>query len=401
MSEEISSPAVIDLEAMFQPVSDDSPSGESLRYSGLYDEIGEARRSDDVLSQGEWTTELKVADYRKVVDLAVKALTSSSKDLQVAAWLSEALIKTHGFAGLRDSFRLMAGLQDRFWDTLHPVIEDGDQEGRANAVSWLDVQGSSAVRTCPFTGGPGYSYNNWLDAKTFDIPANIDSLDPESQEKYQALRAQADAEGRVTGEMWKAAVAKTTRAQIEAVNATIDECWEAFTELNRIIEERYDRNQMPGVAALKKALDEVHDQVKKLLERKRAEEPDAESTDDSWSDDGSWSETDSSGSSEGSSGGSGSGPVKSRADALKRLSEIAAFFQRTEPHSPVAYIVQRAVKWGNMPLESWLQEVIKDAATLEQLNEMLGIGHSSGYSESYSTSSEEETTSESSSSDEW
>ena len=397
MNEELSVPQVIDLDALLQPVSEESPSGESLRYSGLYDEIVEARRSDDNLSQGEWQTELKVADYRKVVELAVPALTSKAKDLQVAAWLSESLIKNYGFAGLRDSLKLVSGLQDHFWDTLHPVIDEGDMEGRANAISWLDVQGANAIKTCPITGGPGYSYNDWLTARSLETPANFYSLDPEKQQEFNNLKAQAETDGRVTPDLWKIAVGKTKRAHAESINYTIEECWEAFAELNRVIEEKYDRNQMPGLGALKRALDEVHGQVKKILERKRLEEPDETDASEEWT------STEDDGAEVPETGGSSSmtGAVKSRADALKRLSEIAVFFQRTEPHSPVAYLVNRAVKWGNMPLDSWLQEVIKDTATLEQVNEMLGIGGSSGGGDYYSAPAEETSDQGSSSSDEW
>ena len=93
MSEILQQPPVIDLETLLKPLEGENPSGESLRYSGLYDEISEARRADDVLNKGEWQSEVKVADFRKVIDLAVPALASRSKDLQVAAWLSEALVK--------------------------------------------------------------------------------------------------------------------------------------------------------------------------------------------------------------------------------------------------------------------------------------------------------------------
>jgi type VI secretion system protein ImpA len=67
------------------------------------------------------------------------------------------------------------------------------------------------------------------------------------------------------------------------------------------------------------------------------------------------------------------GAIRGRQEALRRLSEIAEFFQKTEPHSPVSYLVERAVKWGNMPLEQWLQEVIKDSTTLGQVQETLGV----------------------------
>jgi type VI secretion system protein ImpA len=67
------------------------------------------------------------------------------------------------------------------------------------------------------------------------------------------------------------------------------------------------------------------------------------------------------------------GAIQNRRDALKRLNEIADFFKKSEPHSPVSYLVQRAVKWGEMPLETWLQEVIKDQSVLFQLKETLGV----------------------------
>jgi type VI secretion system protein ImpA len=39
----------------------------------------------------------------------------------------------------------------------------------------------------------------------------------------------------------------------------------------------------------------------------------------------------------------------------------------------VAYLVQRAVRWGEMPLENWLDEVIADANVLNALRETLGL----------------------------
>jgi type VI secretion system protein ImpA len=62
-----------------------------------------------------------------------------------------------------------------------------------------------------------------------------------------------------------------------------------------------------------------------------------------------------------------------RSDALRRLAAVAEYFHRTEPHSPVAYLVQRAVRWGEMPLEQWLQDVIHDESVLNQLRDTLGL----------------------------
>ena len=390
MSDVTPTPPVIDLDALLAPISEENPGGDSLRYSGIYDEIADARRADIDVAQGEWQTELKTADYRKVVDVAVNALTTLSKDLQIAAWLSEALIKMHGFAGLRDSVKLMTGLHENFWDGAFPVVEDNDQEGRANAVSWLESNAAQSVRDVAITAGAGLSFNDWQDAKRFDMPANFDSLDEAAKERWNDLRAQAERENRTTGDKWKAAVAGTRRAFCEQMQFTFDEAREAIEELNSVIEAKYERNQMPGLSGLKKSLDEVGGQVKKILEKKRVEEPDPVDAAES---NGGWSDEEDGGS---GSTGIGSGPIKGRPEALRRLEEVAAFFQKTEPHSPVSYLVQRAVKWGNMPLESWLQEVIKDDNVLGQLRETLGLGGGassggwdSGYEEPAADAAEE------------
>ena len=68
-----------------------------------------------------------------------------------------------------------------------------------------------------------------------------------------------------------------------------------------------------------------------------------------------------------------SGPVGSRTDAMRKLQEVADFLRRTEPHSPVSYLVQRAVKWGAMPLEDVIKELVKDTGAREAIFETLGL----------------------------
>lgn len=369
-------PAVIDLEALMQPISEEKPSGEPLQYSGLYDEIREARRADENLSQGQWQIELKIANYRQVINLAVPALERETKDMQIAAWLSESLVKENGFAGLRDSMKLLVGFHENFWETIHPELDEGDMEGRANAVEWMDTQAAFAVKQAPITGGEGCSFFGFEDSKRFDFPENIDTLDSTDQEKFRALQEQAEKENRVTADRWRKARAATRRAFCESLSFVLDECFVEFKELNRVIEERYDRNQTPGTSNLKKALEEIQVQVKKLLEEKRAEEPDAVEEDAPDAE-----------AAEGETGvatvaGQGvmttAGAIQNRQDAIKRLSALAEFFRKTEPHSPISYLVTRAVKWGEMPLESWLQDVIKDDSVLSQLRETLGFNTNVG-----------------------
>jgi type VI secretion system protein ImpA len=71
------------------------------------------------------------------------------------------------------------------------------------------------------------------------------------------------------------------------------------------------------------------------------------------------------------------GAPQNRAQALLQLRLIADFFRRTEPHSPVAYLADKAASWGDMPLHVWLRAVIKDPAAIAGVEELLGA-HASG-----------------------
>jgi type VI secretion system protein ImpA len=130
--------------------------------------------------------------------------------------------------------------------------------------------------------------------------------------------------------------------------------------------ERFGRNA-PSLVKLKEATEEVRTLIESIVKRKRELEPDATRPGSPVPEgervpgrDGSVESVD-------------GGMLRDRAAALRQLAEVAAFFRRTEPHSPVAYLVQRAVHWGHMPLEDWLKEVIDDVTVLARVRETLGL----------------------------
>lgn len=380
--EELQKLPIIDLEEYLRPISEENPSGESLRYSGIYDEIKEARREDEDLALGnlgQWKYDMKAADYRKVIELASNALITQTKDLQIAVWFSEALTKVNGFVGLRDSLKLVSGLQEIFWETLFPEIDEGDMEGRANAIASLDKQTASAIRGKPITEGEGLTWLNWEESTRFDIPDSMDAVEYNDRQRFEELKKQAEAENRVTGERWRKARALTRRAFCEETYFVLNECWTEYENLNRVIEEKFDRNQAPGLGELRKSLDDLKTQVKRLLDEKRLEEPDPE--DEKAEGEQAEGEVSEDGTVMVAVAGK-KGPIQSRQDALKRLSEVAEYFRKNEPHSPVSYLINRAVKWGSMPLESWLQDVIKDESIISQLRQTLGFNTGSDDGES-------------------
>src|SRR5258707_170038 len=98
-------------EDLLDPFPAGQPAGTDLRWTLEWDRIKEARRADDDLESGKWAKrEHKSADWRAVRDLATSMLRERSKDLQLAMWLTEANLKLHGFAGLRDGLPITPAL---------------------------------------------------------------------------------------------------------------------------------------------------------------------------------------------------------------------------------------------------------------------------------------------------
>lgn len=365
----MSSPAVLDLDALLAPVAGENPSGENLQYLGFHDEIREARRADDDVPQGDWVRELKVADWDKVVQVATDSLSGKTKDLQIVAWLCEAEVSLNGFAGLRDSLKLARGHVETFWETLYPEIDEGnDLEARANAIAFMDRQAALGIKKVDLTKRPGtnYSFFQWEEAKQFDFPADTSKLSSEALQQLEQKRERAQLEGKVTGEEIRKAKSETRRAFYEQLFADVEECWGALGELDRAMDQRFER-QTPGLGELRKTLDAIRTTLDSTVKEKRIQEPDP-------------SDAAAGGEAGGAAEGAGAagGAIRARDQALAQLGQVADYFRRTEPHSPVSYLVQRAITWGQMPLDAWLHDVIKDANTLASLRETLGLKGDAG-----------------------
>lgn len=359
-------PSVVDIDAMLAPIPGENPAGESQKYTGVYDEIREARRADDQLAQGDWVREPKAADWERTAEIAIDALTNRTKDFQICAWMAEALVRLYGADGLRDGLKVMLGLHQNFWEQAYPENDEGDLEGRANAISLMDRQAALALREAPLTGGVGYNYNDWETSQAFNVGPDVPS------DQAEERRARAAEEGKTTSDDWLKAKQATPRAFYEKLYASLTDAWDTFRTLDQLTGDLYG-NQAPSMGELKKAIDDVRTQVEKIVKEKRALEPDPSDA-----------QAGGDGAGVAAAGGNGhapgsaayvsvSGPIRSRQEAISRLGEVASFFRQTEPHSPVAYLVERAVKWCQMPLDAWLASVIKDPAVLDSIRETLGV----------------------------
>ena len=251
---------------LLNPIPGENPSGENLRYTPVFDKIKEARRADDDAPQGEWNFERKTADYALVMKLAGEALATKSKDLQVAAWLTEAMLRKEGFQGLKAGLELIQGLIASFWDTLYPELDDGDAEMRAAPLEWLGTRMDSALRSVPLTR-KGANWFQFKESRAVGYEATADT-----EAKVEARNA-AMAEGKMSGEEWDGAVAATPKAFYAGMEETLDGILEVVESLSAASEEKFG-DVAPSFGPMRTTVEEIRHTVHGLLQKKREVEPD-------------------------------------------------------------------------------------------------------------------------------
>jgi len=343
--------APADLDALLEPISADSPCGSSLRYEGTYDRIREARREDDPsLPMGDWETNLKVSDVSLVERLCVEALSKKSKDLQIAAWLAEAWLRKLRFQGLAWGLSVFAQLVERYYSSgLFPALgDDDDPTARVALVEWMDDVFTDRVRTTPMgSGGEGQGFS------LVDWELGGQTSAPDGDGATRPTRESLLAKITLGGGMRWTDVAADAAAAISAAEAVE----QAFA---------VQIKQPPTLRRLREALGNIERLARDAARTsgEMAAETSSPASAANMSGDVAMFSA---------AGGGGSGPITSRADAYYRLAEAAEYLMRTEPHSPVPYLVKRAVQWGNMSLAQLLHEFIGNPEDLVTIQRLLGM----------------------------
>jgi len=346
------SPAILDYESLLAAIPGPNPAGVSLSPEvrrKLDDKRKEINPNQFAANDPRRPEKYQPADWAGIIELAQDALAHTSKDLLLAARLMEALVKAHGFRGLRDGLVLMRRMVSECWDRIHPVIQDGDLEVRATAFNWLDDEVKAArfpytLRTVPLThvpDGPDYGYQTWKDAQ--------------------------EDRGPVSREAFEQAVAVTPREHIQMVTEDIAQSLAELNVLTKVLVEKMGE-AAPGLSQVRQATVDCQELVQLILKRKGpAPVPVAvHAPQDGAPVNGSAAAT-----------GAAPPPVArplTRDDILNRLADASALLLQMEPHSPIAYLVQRAVKLARLPLPELMRVLVRDQNVLGQLDRDLDLG---------------------------
>lgn len=354
-----------DIAPLLAPIPGPKPAGEWLHFDPLYAEIRALRESDDpALPQGVWKRELKRADWKAVAEKASQALSTRSKDLQLAVWLTEAWLHLGGFPGFTGGMRLIAALCRDFWDGLYPPLDDGSSEARLAPVGWAAAKLLLPLKSVAVTAPkPQESVPlTWDDREHALFYDNL-------EKKHPAEAANAYREGAVSYAQFLRSASNTSSDFFKALSREVAAARAAVADVNTELAARAGASSSPSLTPLAELLEAIGAFASRVLaERVHGGEPDALPPDaaalpeaalpfDPFGD-GMPLEP---------------GPtIGSRAEAFQRLRDAADFLLRSEPHSPVPYLVLRAVSWEHLPLPELLAELLKKS-DLAAVYALLGL----------------------------
>jgi len=367
----------MDTDLLLAPLPGSQPGGEDLSFSAAFDDIADMRRADDpTLKQGEWVTPIKQADWAGAARLCETLLATRTKDLRLALWLTEARAMTQGYAGLASGLGLCAALCEQHWPHLHPLPDGDDAEERIGNIAWMLQRLVELASSLPITRGRKGERFTLLDlqharqwqaqAERTGQPADTPPTDqPNAITVAQFRQAVQDTPAERLRETVDAL--RSTRAQLQA--------WQG------VVDARLGHDG-PSFVSAREALEQASHELERLAREAGALSSaplagDATgaslSTTADHAGSGAPAEAHPSASVSGLAGATALIAPRNRAEALRQLQMVADFFRRTEPHSPVAYLADKAIKWGEMPLHRWLGEVVKDPASMAHLQELLGL----------------------------
>ncbi len=358
---------VLEVSHLLVPIPGDNPAGIELRETRTpeYTDIKEARSAARAAERAAMLDPENASDvisnWQRISKLAPTILQEQSKDLEVAVWYLESLIRLHGHQGLCDGITLINGLVGEFWDQLYPLPDEDGIETRVAPLTGINGEGAEGtliapIRTLDITApgtGTGefdcFSFWNFYQAQeAAAIP------DPEK-------RAVRTTKLGFSIENITQAMANTPDSFLLDLVDALQASLEQYQELDKALYQHCGADAPPS-SNIKSILEEVLRGVRFLAKDKlgaleaASAEADAEAKPEQ-----NQAEQAESSSTATTTVSQVAGPVASRETALRQLAEVARFFRATEPHTPIADGLERLIRWGNMPVGELMQELVPDS----------------------------------------
>lgn len=375
-----------EIESLLNPIDSGAETGVDLRENRTaeFNDLRDARRA---ASKAERDTALDpdrqndaVSHWQQIEQLAPTILQSQSKDLEVACCFTEAQSRLHGIAGLRSGLDLILQLISRYWSTLYPAPDEDGTEPRVQPLMGLfggETEGTlvRVIKDFPITpAGAGKGAVDTFVWWQYDLAVQVSRIEDPRK------KAQRTEQLGYSLDDIQAAVATAPAAfYVQQVNHA-EAIANILVDLQALL---FDIKQsdkdlpMPSVNAFGELIRDQFLNCLKHLAGSKLGEPDRDSKSEITD-----SEEISVHAQEdlkmtelpgAASRNSFANASLDRAEALARIVELAQFFRETEPHTPMAGALERVARWGKMPVDELMRELLPSEQARQVYGQLTGI----------------------------
>ncbi len=369
-------PDGFNLEALLEPIPGDAPQGLDIRedfssqspYNRLRDARSEARDAEKMADNGDPDAGDPTPMWRTVRDIGLKTILETAKDLEVAAWITESYVRSHGLAGLAAGAALIKGLAEQHWDGVFPLPDDYGIETRVGPVTGLNGRDGGGSLIQPLYKVVLFDRPDGTPV-TFFAYQSSEQLPSLPQERRDArINAGAIPWEDVEREARTNGARALARIRDEAALAL--EMWEGMAN---VLDEKASEDP-PSTSHVRDMLRQIRGVALRYAPEDDSAPLPAETGAPGESAGGGGGAPDSGGGGTGFGGFANTGArTASREDALKALETIAAYFRKTEPNSPLSYTLDDAIRRAKLTWAELMEEVVPDPTTRAAILSSLGI----------------------------
>ena len=317
-------------------ISADAPSGENLEYEQVFIDLELAVAPKEEQQIGDEIRPAEEPDFGTVEAKALEVL-AKSHDLRAAVHLAVARLSRGGIEGLGEALDLIRRYLEEHWETCHPMLDaedDNDPTMRVNALAAIADRATvlNRLSRAPLTESRAFGRIGLQE---------VEGATGEAQARFHAALKDTDE-----------AVLETRRAAVEAALGAV-----------RAIEAKCDA-EIPGRGPDLSELVTRFSAISKLL-RQAGGSAEAAGGEETVPAEGAERK-------ENRIVQSGDGTIRSTADVTRAIEQIVAFYQQTEPSSPVPILLERAKRLVNADFMTIIRDIAPEG--MDNVRTLTGLG---------------------------
>lgn len=316
--------SIVDVDVLLQEVDAGMPCGPNLEYDPLFLELEQNALGKPEVQYGSTIVPATPPEWKLVKKQALE-LFGRSRDLRVAMPLLRALLALHAIPGFADGIRLIERLVEERWDSVHPQLDpddDNDPTLRINSLATL-ADTTTIIRDIKDTAFIQLPVLGPLTVRVLELASGEV---PVPKGETAVTQSSIDAALRDV----------RPEALLDAANA-ITQAHDSIVNLEAALVRQVGNTRALNLSALARQLHRMRDVLAPHL-------PQIEDTDamiETAQQDSAAFDTHAAPAAAPAAAPI-SGEINSRADVVRMLDKILAYYQRNEPSSPVPMLIERA-----------------------------------------------------------